>query len=90
MLTAIWLPAAGATRVSDSVHSRFDSMAARIAGLTKKPSSTGFRAVSTNPRIEPPQKSTVARRIGRAAWRTRAGQVSRQNSNQPLDLARPA
>ena len=56
LLTAIWLLAAGAVRVSDSVQSRFASMAARIGGLTKKFSSTGFCAVRKNPRIALAQK----------------------------------
>ncbi len=64
-------------------------MADRIAGLTKKPSSDGFSRVRKNPRIAPTQKIPVASRIGRAAVRTRVGQVSRQNSVQLLDLARP-
>ena len=56
----------------------------------KKLSSTGFRAVSKNPRIELAQKIPVANRIGRVASRTRTGHVSRQNPVQLLDLARPA
>ena len=42
LLTAIPLLTAGAVFVSDSVHSRFDSMAFRMGGLMKKLSSTGF------------------------------------------------
>ena len=59
-----------------------------MGGLTKKLSSTGFHAVRTNPRTAPAQKIAVASRIGRAASRTRVGQVARQNSVQLLDLAR--
>jgi hypothetical protein len=90
LLTAIPLLAAGAVFVSDSVHSRLDSIALRIGGLMKKFSNTGFCADRKNPRIALAQKIPVANRIGRVASRTRKGHVSRQNSVQLVDLARPA
>jgi hypothetical protein len=90
LLTAIPLLAEGDVRASGSVHNRLDSMAARIGGLTKKVSSTGFRAVKMNPKIALAQKIAVASRMGPEASRTRIGQVAFQNSVQLLDRARPA
>ena len=89
LLTAMWLPAVGAVRVSDSVQRCFEAMAWRMAGLTKNRSSTGLWTVRKNPIAAPTQKTAVARRIGRAAARTLDGQVRRRNSAAPLDLARP-
>ena len=88
LFVAMALLAVAEARVSDWVQSRFASMASRMGGLTKKPSSTGFHAVRMNPRIAPAQKIPVASRIGRAACRTCIGQVSPQNVAQLLDRGR--
>lgn len=90
LLVAIWLPAPGAVRVSDSVQSLPESIASRIGALTKKPARSGFCAVRPKPRTAPPQNRPAASRIGRAEARTCAGQVLRQKSHQFLDRPRSA
>ncbi len=66
LLVAIRLLAIGAMLVSELVQSFFDWMAARIGGLTKKLSSTGFWAVKKKPTTALTQKIPVATRMGRS------------------------